>query len=54
MPFYAKDQLSTAFESGKTISLKEGKDRILDALEKIKPGDILLLKNGGTRFSGPA
>ncbi len=45
--FYSKKEVSRAFKSGKTLTVKEGKDTIVDALAKSESGDILLLKNGG-------
>jgi len=37
----------TAFQSGDTHSVAAGTNTILDALENSKPGDTLLLENGG-------
>ncbi|MGI9272740.1 MAG: polysaccharide lyase 6 family protein [Woeseiaceae bacterium] len=45
--YYPRVGALTAFQSGATISVKPGTNTILDALNSSKPGDTLLLENGG-------
>lgn len=45
--FYSKTESIVAFKSGKTVAVKAGTNTLLTALNTSKPGDILVLKNGG-------
>jgi len=45
--FYPKEDTNTAFQSGNTLFVKAGTNTILQALDNSKPGDTLLLENGG-------
>ena len=45
--YYPKVGDLTAFQSGDTHTVKAGTNTILDALNSSKPGDTLLLENGG-------
>jgi len=45
--FYAKNELAADFRSGNEIAVAPGTNTLLDALEASKPGDTLLLENGG-------
>lgn len=45
--FYPKNESVVAFNSGKTIKVKAGTNTLLSALDASKPGDVLLLENGG-------
>ena len=45
--FYPKTDRAVEFQSGDTLSVSAGTDTILEALDNSKPGDILLLENGG-------
>lgn len=45
--FYPKKETVIAFNSGDTIAVKPGTNTLLDALDASKPGDILVLENGG-------
>lgn len=45
--FYPKTEAFVAFGSGDTITVSAGSNTILDALESSKPGDTLVLENGG-------
>ncbi|MDJ0761177.1 MAG: polysaccharide lyase 6 family protein [Woeseiaceae bacterium] len=45
--FYPKRDLSVAFRSGETTTVAPGTNTLLAALELSKPGDTLVLENGG-------
>ena len=45
--FYPKNEAVVAFNSGDTITVKSGTNTLLAALDTSKPGDVLLLENGG-------
>jgi poly(beta-D-mannuronate) lyase len=45
--YYAKNEARVAFKSGKSIAVKPGTNTLLAALDASKPGDILVLENGG-------
>jgi len=45
--FYPKNEAIVAFNSGETIVVKAGINTLLAALDASKPGDVLVLKNGG-------
>ena len=45
--FYPKIDSLVTFQSGETIAVAAGTDTIIDALGNSKPGDTLLLENGG-------
>ncbi|NNE36576.1 MAG: alginate lyase, partial [Rhodothermales bacterium] len=45
--FYPKTDKFVAFRTGSTISVAPGTNTILDALANSKPGDTLVLENGG-------
>ncbi len=45
--FYPKSELAAGFQSGKEIAVAPGTNTLLDALEASRPGDTLLLENGG-------
>ena len=45
--FYPKTDSFVAFQSGDVVSISGGTNTILDALENSKPGDTLILENGG-------
>ncbi len=53
--FYAKNESQIPFKSGSKIAVKPGMDTLANALVASKPGDILVLENGGeyllTRFA---
>jgi len=45
--FYPKNEAIVAFNSGETITVKAGTNTLLAALDASKPGDVLVLENGG-------
>ena len=45
--YYPKVDPSVAFGSGTTIKVAAGSNTILEAIDASKPGDTLLLDNGG-------
>jgi poly(beta-D-mannuronate) lyase len=45
--YYAKEEISIVFQSGKTIEVKSGTDTLLTALNASNSGDILMLENNG-------
>lgn len=45
--FYPKNETVIAFNSGDVIAVKAGTNTLLSALDASKPGDILVLENGG-------
>lgn len=45
--YYPKIDALVAFASGDTVAVRPGTDTILEALDNSKPGDTLLLENGG-------
>lgn len=45
--YYAKVDTQIAFESGTSIKVEPGTDTLLTAFNESKPGDVLLLENGG-------
>lgn len=45
--FYPKIDSVVKFQSGATVAVAAGTNTIIDALENSKPGDTLLLENGG-------
>ena len=45
--FYPKTELAADFRSGSEIAVEPGTNTLLDALEASRPGDVLLLENGG-------
>ncbi|MBT8084018.1 MAG: polysaccharide lyase 6 family protein [Woeseia sp.] len=45
--FYPKVDINVPFQSGNTIPVKAGTNTLLEALDSSKPGDTLLLENGG-------
>ncbi|MEM8682812.1 MAG: polysaccharide lyase 6 family protein [Pseudomonadota bacterium] len=45
--FYPKTELAADFRSGSEIAVEPGTNTLLDALEASRPGDILVLENGG-------
>ncbi len=44
--YYPRNEIVTAFDSGKTTNVAPGENTILEALEASSPGDILVLENG--------
>lgn len=53
--YYAKNESHVAFRSGNKLVVKPGMDTLATALADSKPGDVLVLENGGdyllTRFA---
>lgn len=45
--YYNKDEVIVAFNSGKTTIVKAGINTLISALDTSKPGDTLVLENGG-------
>lgn len=45
--FYPKTELAADFRSGREIAVEPGTNTLFDALEASRPGDILVLENGG-------
>lgn len=46
-PYYLKPDKEILFGSGKTIQVTPGENTILEALQNVADGDVLLLQNGG-------
>lgn len=45
--YYDKDATTATFNSGETINVVSGENTLLEAIANSKPGDVLMLENGG-------